>query len=196
MNARKKNIKVDGSGAIFVTQCFVLMKSVCRYNPNRNKFIRWCVPLPICLARHVFVHSQPLKYYADSNQILGNVSGRQTDQWRLPVRGSDPGLSGSLAVHPLWRLRSMTAEGRDGRLMWLRSRIFRGDERLTYRTRKKNYQCRALLSMLKFKQCCYTCQKKNNRPLIPLSDFKKKERNLSDKRNMLWFSCWNQCQIH
>lgn len=57
----------------------------------------------VCMSWSVCVSSRPLKYSTDSNQIPVDVSSQQTDQWRLPVRSSDPGLLGSLAVHPPWR---------------------------------------------------------------------------------------------
>ncbi len=65
---------------------------------TKNAFTHSYTQTTVCL-----LHS-PLKYPADSNQIPVDVSSQQTDQWRLPVRSSDPGLPGSLAVHPPWRL--------------------------------------------------------------------------------------------
>lgn len=76
--------------------------SLCLTEKEREKNFPIHAYTLLCVRGCVF--DRPQKYAADSNQIPVDVSSQQTDQWRLPVRGSDPGLPGSLAVHPPWRL--------------------------------------------------------------------------------------------
>lgn len=143
---------MNSSEAMFVTESASWLPEILYVrgcDPNRGAHSS--SPASLSCSACVCASAQPLKYHTDSNQILADVSGRQTDQWRLPVRGSDPGLSGSLAVHPPWRLRSVRAGGGwdwggDWRLTWVSGGIFRGDERLTYETGKSHYQRRPLLS--------------------------------------------------
>lgn len=74
------------------------------------------------------------------------MSSQQTDQWRLPVRSSDPAHSGSLAVHPPCRLRSMTAKG-DWRLAGMSAgKIACGHEKMSYK--KDNNACVAHLAVV------------------------------------------------
>lgn len=160
-------------------------------DPNRGAHSS--SPASLLCSACVCALAQPLKYRADSNQILADVSGRQTDQWRLPVRGSDPGLSGSLAVHPPWRLRSVRAGGGwgwGGAIGGWREWVvgFLGEMKdWPMRRARAITSADRCWALFKFKRWCYTCQNKNNRLLIPLSGFKNQKECFSSPP--IWGIC-------
>lgn len=94
------------------------------------------------------------------------MSGWQTDQWRLPVRSSDPGLSASLAVHPPWRLRSTTAQQKTWRLAGANE----GEDE-----KRDSTVGGATAKVLFITLCwCYTFRSEIKCFVIPPSDFKTK----------------------